>query len=141
VDRQNDSGDVAARLRAVLERTPGVRFCVLFGSSADGTRREDSDFDVAVQFETDVALSTELDLQAALTLAVGLPADLVRLDTASTVLRWEVARKGQFLCGDPRAFARFRAAAAAEYIDFAPALAVARERFRRRLAQGARKQP
>jgi hypothetical protein len=84
----------------------------------------------------------EAALRARLTRAGRADVDLVRLDeSGSTLLRWQIATTGVPLFEAQRgAFARFRAEAAAEYIDFAPALAHHGEIFRRRLiAQGERR--
>ena len=62
--------------------------------------------------------------------------DLVRLDTASTLLKWQVATTGVPLSEiSPGEFAKFQARAASEYIDFAPAFAYHGEIFRRRLVE------
>jgi predicted nucleotidyltransferase len=115
-----------------------VRLAILFGSFARQQQRPDSDVDVAIlPADGDLPLAAELDLQVALERACGRTVDLVRLDQASTMLRFRVAREGVALVAEP-AFEhpRFLAAAAAEHADFAPALAIASERFRRRIAAG-----
>jgi predicted nucleotidyltransferase len=125
------------RLKAALGEGPPLRLAVLFGSAARGKIRPDSDVDVAILPEDpDLPLAVELALQVSLTAACGREVDLVRLDRASTLVRWQVASHGiPLLAGDERAHARFVAAAAAEYIDFAPGFARAAERFRRRLIE------
>jgi hypothetical protein len=53
-------------------------------------------------------------------------------------LRWQVAKDGIALAeATPGEFARFRARAASEYIDYAPAAAHYGEIFRRRLVEQA----
>ncbi len=131
----------ATRFRGLadaLARGPALRLAVLFGSAASGRLRADSDVDVAIlPRDPDLPLRTELELQTALTRACGREVDLVRLDHATTLLLWEVARTGRPLLEvEPKEFARFRARAAAEWADFAPAYARAGEVFRQRLASG-----
>ncbi len=126
------------RLAGVLRRGPALRLAVLFGSMAKGTDRPDSDVDVAVLPAADGwTTDGELDLAAELSRAAGREVDLVRLDRATTLLRAQIARDGvPILAAGPFEFARFRAQATAEYLDFAPVFAHHAERFRRRLAEG-----
>lgn len=91
--------------------------------------------DVAIwPVDQDISLAEESALQVALERAVECPVDLVRLDRADTMLRWRVARDAILLwAATPVEFVRFRAAAASEHADFAPAQALAARAFRRRL--------
>jgi uncharacterized protein len=131
-------GELIERLRGSLDQGPPVDLAVLFGSAASGTSRPDSDLDVAVLPATGgLDASEHATLCRRLALAGGADVDLVRLDRpVSTLLRWEIATTGVPISEAlPGIFARFRATAAAEYIDFAPALAYHGEIFRRRLIQ------
>lgn len=111
---------------------------MLFGSAAAGPQRVDSDVDVAVvPADPNLPLAAELDLQASLARVCGRAVDLVRLDRSSTLVRWQVARHGKVLLQSSSfEAARFVAAAASEYLDFAPSFTRAAERFRLRLAAG-----
>lgn len=132
--------DVLERLRIALREGPALRLAMLFGSATSGRLRADSDVDIAIlPVDPDLGLRAELDLQAALSRAAGREVDLVRLDHASTLVRWEVARHGRPLwaSGDDEA-CRFVAEAASEYLDFAPAFERASEAFRRAVASGVR---
>lgn len=117
-----------------------MRLALLFGSFARGQQRPDSDVDIAIlPADPDLPLAAELDLQVALERVCGRTVDLVRLERASTLLRFRIAREGVALQAEPASeHPRFLAAAAAEHADFAPALAVASERFRQRVAAGQR---
>jgi predicted nucleotidyltransferase len=127
-------------LVAVLRAGPPLRFAMLFGSAAKGTQRTDSDVDVAI-FPDDpqLSLADELSLQTSLTRTCARDVDLVRLDRAPTLVRWQVVRHGRVLL-EPRPFtaARFIAAAIADYLDFAPAFERAAETFRRALIAAGR---
>ena len=115
---------------------PPLKLALLFGSVAKGAARPDSDIDVAI-IPRDEALSlgAELDLQAALSAACGRPVDLVRLDRASTLMRWQVARDGVVLLAEPAVeHSRFRARAGIEHADFNLVRDPAAERFRQRMA-------
>jgi predicted nucleotidyltransferase len=127
--------DLVARLQTALRAAPTVQLAVLFGSRAAGTARRGSDLDIAVAAgPRGLDEGRELALVRELALAAGSEVDLIRLERASTLLRWQIATTGSaVLEASPGAFARFRADAASEYIDFAPALRRYGELFRQRL--------
>lgn len=128
-----DRDTLVIRLRAALPGDEALHLAVLFGSAATGRTWPGSDVDVAVLASP--ALD-EPQLTLRLTLAAGAEVDLVRIETASTLLRWNIAKDGIALFEHaPGEFPRFRARAAAEYIDFAPALAHYGEIFRQRLIE------
>ena len=133
-----DPADLAQRLHQALLAGPPLRLAVLFGSAAASRMRADSDVDVAIRSLRPLTDSELRSLTSALAHAASADIDLVELDSAATLLRWQIATRGIPLFEHvPGEFARFRARAAAEYIDFAPALAHYGEVFRRRLvAQG-----
>lgn len=127
--------ELRERLRLTLEDGPPLRLAVLFGSGARDALRAHSDVDVGiVPRDPDLPLSAELDLQTRLERACRRPVDLVRLDRASTLLRWEAARTALPVVATPsRAFAQFLESAALEHADLLTALGPAAERFRQRL--------
>jgi predicted nucleotidyltransferase len=133
--------DATSRLVAQLERVlrsgPPIRLALLFGSAARRTRRPDSDVDVGIlPHASALPLPAELDLQVQLSRACGCYVDLVRLDRATTLLRWQVARDGILLLADPlEELARFRARAAVEHAELRIVRDPAAERFRRVLAE------
>jgi predicted nucleotidyltransferase len=140
--RRTPDPELVARLQTVLAEDRHMRLAVLFGSAATGASRADSDLDIAIlPASSGMDAAGEAALRARLTRAGRADIDLVRLDeSASTLLKWQIATTGLPLFeAQAGAFARFRADAAAEYIDFAPALAHHGEIFRRRLiAEGER---
>ena len=126
-----------ARLRTVFDGVAGIRLAVLFGSEASGRARPDSDVDIAVlgaaqEFDD----SAEGRLTQSLSLATRRNVDLIRLERASTMLKWQIANKGVPLIertvGE---FARFQAGAASEYLEFAPAFSHHGEIFRLKLIE------
>jgi uncharacterized protein len=127
---------------ATLRSGPPLRLAMLFGSMAKGTPRSDSDIDIGIVPEDpELPLVEELTLQTELGRVCGRQVDLVRLDRASTILRWQVVRYGRPLVeGERFAAARFVAEVTAEYLDFAPAFEHAAESFRRVLT-GSRMAP
>ena len=126
---------VVEYLRSVLTDCSLVRLAILFGSHARDAARPGSDIDVGIiPHDPQLALTAELDLHARLERACGSPIDLVRLDRASTLLRWEAAVNSVVLvASSPDEFSRFVAAAALEHADLMTTLGPAAERFRRSL--------
>ncbi len=120
--------------RAIFESGPPLRLAMLFGSAARSRLRPESDVDLAIlPRDPDLPLAEELELERRLEAALGRPVDFVRLDRASTLLRWEVARRGIAVLAGPGERTRFLVDAAAEYGDFAPDLERAARRFQDRL--------
>ena len=131
--------DLIAKLRSALVLGPRLKLAVLFGSRALGAPRSPrSDVDVGiVPFDSALDLRAELSLASALSGAVALEIDLVRLDREEPVLDREVAVDGVCLYEEaPGVFAAWRAEAASRFIEFEETIAPHRERFLRRLAGG-----
>ena len=122
----------------VLRQGPPLRLAVLFGSVAKGTSHAKSDIDIAIwPLDEALALGAELDLTAALARELRRDVDLVRLDRASTLVRWQVAKDGVLVLAEPRyEWSRFRAQAASEHADAGVSLRHAAELFRRRILRG-----
>lgn len=106
-------------LRQLLEATPGVRLAVLFGSAARGDHDRNSDLDVGVSFDSGADSGTGLEVE--LSRASHRRVDLVRLDEAPPLLRFEVARDGRVLLERvPHAWTDFKARAMVDWWDWAP---------------------
>lgn len=126
-------------LRACLEAFPEVRLAVLFGSEATGAAHALSDVDVGLRLAG--APSPTAALEAALARAAGRAVDLVLLDAAPPLLRFEIARDGHLLTErDPHAWADFKARAMVDWWDWAPTAhslnALAARRLREEIARG-----
>jgi predicted nucleotidyltransferase len=132
--------DLIERLRACLEAEPRVRLAILYGSAARDRLRPGSDLDLAVELcETALPLAAELDLAVELERRCGRAVHLVRIDQASHLLRWQIAKHGiVVLSRPPIARVLFLARTAAEQADFGEALLDAARRYRRRLLEVAR---
>ena len=119
-------------------RSHALRLAVLFGSAARDALRADSDIDIGiVPCDPTMTLSEEFGIQASLERAAGRPVDLVRLDRASILLCWRVAKEGVLLFAEPaNEWSRFVARAGLDHAEFAPLYARAAEGLRRRLASG-----
>lgn len=125
-------------LTRVLEHAPSVTLAVLFGSAARGVDRPGSDVDVGVLFASDAARhECATALGVALERACGRTVDLVTLNDAPPLLRFEIARDAVLLVERSRhAWSDFRVRAALDWWDWAPtarrmyAVAAARARVR-----------
>lgn len=77
------SWPLLSTLRAALRTEQNVRFALLFGSTAAGTDRAESDVDVLVDLR-DSSLERLVDLSTKLADLIGRPVDIVRLQTLAT---------------------------------------------------------
>jgi uncharacterized protein len=128
--------ELATRLRHVLQSHPGVRFAVLFGSATRDLERA-RDIDVAVSFATSPALMELALLANRLEDAVGRPVDVVDVEAASTLLRWEVVSHGMPVVVHERdALLDFQARVPIEYADLRPYFDRESEGLRRSLQAG-----
>lgn len=128
--------DFLERLRAAIAAGPSMRFAVLMGSFARDAAGPDSDVDVGiVPSDPSLPLAAELELQNRLSEAVGREVDLVRLDGDDLLLGREAALHGVLLFEETKGvYARHRARATSDWLDFEVSLGPARERWLERLA-------
>jgi hypothetical protein len=124
------------KLTRALEQIPSVRLAVLFGSAAKGTLGSDSDIDVGVSLYRDADSSPTLRVE--LERAVDCQVDLIWLDEAPPLLRFEIAREGRVLVErEPYAWADFRARAMIDWWDWAPTARMMHQVMTARLRQEA----
>lgn len=115
-----DNPDPAARLRAFFQDRPRVVLAYLFGSAARGTMGPLSDVDVAVRFSDRGAdvFNERLRMHDELCRHLGTDrVDLVDLDEASPVLRYNVIRDGIVLKGTNDVRVPFEVRVMADYFD------------------------
>jgi len=109
------------RLRTALAGRSELRFAVLFGSAVTRGPDQARDIDVAVSCLRPLALLDRAQLATALELAIGREVDVVDVDEASTLLRWEVVRHGRtILANDPEHLLQFKARVPIERADLEP---------------------
>ena len=125
------------QIQHVHERGPDLRLVVLFGSFATGRMHAQSDLDLAIlPRDSSLSLRAEADLAADLARMLGREVDIVRIDTASSLLRWQIARDGVLVHASPSyEWIRFRAIAASDHAEMADAFETAARLFQRRVAR------
>ena len=129
-------------LQRVLESHPAVRLAVLFGSAARGEPGPESDVDLGLILDSAAWTPPACwSLEAALGRACRRTVELVPLDRAPPLLRFEIARDGRVLLDrSPHAWVDFRARAMTDWWDWAPTArflnSAAAARLRAALADG-----
>jgi len=115
------SGDRVAvsAIRELVERTPGVALAVVFGSTARQATRKPRNLDIGVLTDPGAELPALLDV--ALERATRRVVDLVHMNTAPPLLRFEIARDGIVIFERKRyTWADFRRHAMIDWWDWAP---------------------
>jgi len=126
--------DIEPRLREVLARWAGLRFAYVFGSAVTRGLDAARDIDLAIRAVQPLGLLERARLAGELEAVAGRPVDLVDLDAASTLLRWEVLSTGRVLVAlDDDALLEFRARTPLEWGDLRPYLERESEGLRRSL--------
>lgn len=126
--------------QAALEsasRRLGLRRVVLFGSHATGEPAPgpDSDVDIAVSLAGSHSGTAFWKVHDALDdVFAGRPLDLVFLEDADPLFRWEIVRDGVLLYGDPLDYLEYRAFALRDFVDSADLRALERVLFEKRMA-------
>jgi predicted nucleotidyltransferase len=108
------------RLLCTATSFPEVKLTVLFGSTARGQARPRSDVDLGILLDP---YSPELRfrVEAELGRAAGRSVDVILLDAAPPLLRFEIAREGILLSqSEPHLWTDFKARAMIDWWDWAP---------------------
>ncbi|MDZ7670552.1 MAG: nucleotidyltransferase domain-containing protein [Gammaproteobacteria bacterium] len=125
------------RIRRVLARYPFVEAAYLFGSHAAGRARPDSDVDLAVVGSMAELHAHKLDILADLTAEGVDGVDLVALDCADAVMRFEAVHLNCLVFARPDFdHGGYFSRTLREYFDLEPYLRVQREAFKRRVLDG-----
>ena len=105
-------------LETVLDATAGVEAAWVFGSARDGEVREGGDLDIGILWDETPALMSLADLRARLQLKLKIDdIDLVTLNAASSITRFEALSGRAVLCRDLHLRAEFASLTAREYED------------------------
>ncbi len=124
------------RLVGVFEPFPEVLAVYLFGSRARGEAKQGSDYDLGVVFAPG-ARDVYLELLGHLVGAGVEPVDLVDLDRASPLLRFEAVARGRLIFRRPGFdHGSFFSRVVREYWDMEPLYRIQREAMKRRWLGG-----
>lgn len=122
-----NTGTDFEKLKPIFERY-GVVAAYLFGSRADGSAYPDSDYDFGIlvlPFDRErhnLAYTTKIGLEIEDAASLN-KADVVLLNTASIVMRFEVIKHGQLIyCRDDELRTDFEDVVIRDYLDFKPFL-------------------
>lgn len=107
-----------SQLAQRLSTFPAVVAAWVFGSGQSGIIREGGDIDVAILFDRKPALDQLAELRAALQDSLNFDAiDLVTLNDASPITRFEAISGRRLFCRDWSRLAEFASLTAREYED------------------------
>ncbi len=136
-ERQGESKKPLDAIKDLLARCPEVSFAYLFGSRARGATGPLSDIDVAVFLDRQVETFTfRLRLMEKLAQVLGAERfDLVTLNDAPPVLRYEVIREGQVIKENKRSRIEFEARTLGEYLDTAHMRSVQQDYLKKQLGE------
>lgn len=124
----------ADTIRRALETDESVELAVLFGSGARSELRPTSDLDVGV---LGMPVNRLAALQVTLERATERTVDLIALETAPPLLRFEIARDGVVLVErTPHLWSDFKEHAMIDWWDWAPTARVFQEAAVARLRSG-----
>lgn len=112
--------ELISTIKGYLSQQEGLVAAYLFGSVAEGMNHRLSDVDVALllspQLDSTTAFDLRLKVMAALKHRCHRPVDVVILNDASPVFRFQVIQQGQVLLGrDSTARCLFEARTMSEY--------------------------
>jgi len=132
------SQDIIKQLGTLFAPMPEVRFAYLFGSHARDDAGPLSDLDIAVFLSPEVsAFDFRLQLMETLVQALGTDhLDLVTLNDASPVLKYEVIRHGRIVKEDREVRIPFEAHTLSEYLDTEHLRRTQREYLKKQFRQG-----
>jgi predicted nucleotidyltransferase len=107
-----------AAVQSALRANPDVTLAAVFGSSARGAASRSSDLDIGVE---GVPSSRLPALAVTLSRLAGREVDLIQLETAPPLLRFEIARDGVLLAERTEGrWPAFQARAMVDWWDWAP---------------------
>ncbi len=123
-------------LADVFKKHPSVQAAYLFGSAAGGKIHAESDLDIALAGSPDLR-TKKLDILADLARAGFTNVDLVILDQADIVLRFEAVRLNHLVYRtDEFDSGSFYSITLRQYFDFLPYLKTQRDSYKRRIQDG-----
>lgn len=95
--RDGDKMDIIEKCKDVLITDENIIFAYIFGSYAKNKLRKDSDLDLAVYLQNDIDTYDYLDMKRRLTEKLKREVDLIILNTAPPLLRYEIYKNNILL--------------------------------------------
>lgn len=106
-------------LKKMLQTKKNIVFAYLYGSRAKGTSRPDSDIDIAIYLSEKMTTDEYLDLKMELSEDLTKDVDLILLNEASPLLKFEVYQNHKVIFSkDKDAETSFKVKTIFEYNDF-----------------------
>ena len=106
------------QVKLILEATPDVIAAWVFGSAQEGEVAESSDVDIGLLMESKLSFDEQLELWVKLQKAIKVAElDLVVLNEANPILRFEAISGRAIFCRDRGRRAEFASLTAREYED------------------------
>ncbi|MEK7703976.1 MAG: nucleotidyltransferase domain-containing protein [Myxococcota bacterium] len=131
------SPHVVTQITEILDQRFGLDTLYVFGSTATGRARADSDIDLAILARRRPEGLEMIDVREDLAARLGQPVDLVLLDQVSPVIAMQVLAHGERLIDrNPRRRAEVEARVLSTYADLKRVRAPIEEAIRARHAHG-----
>jgi len=112
---------IELQIAQVMARHASVSIAILFGSTATGHARPDSDLDVAIATVTPLTAEARIALIEDLALTFGRPVDLIDLDHTHSPLLHRILTQGHMtLCNDRTRYAELLLRMVYEEADVMP---------------------
>ena len=124
-------------LAGIFQKYPVIEAVYLFGSSATGKVRVDSDMDLAIVAQDETIKDKKLLILSDLAREGFCNVDLVFMDTDDIVLQYEAVRQNALIYQKPE-FDRgsMYSRIVRRYLDFYPYLTIQREAYKKRIMHG-----
>ena len=104
----------------ILSTYPEVRLAILFGSIVSGTRKPDSDLDLALYGERALSSTLKMDIMRKLASIAKCPIDLIDMRSVGEPLLGEILTKGERILGSNTEFASLYSRYLIDKADFYP---------------------
>lgn len=117
---ETDMSAIEQSILSVLRSYPRIRLAILFGSTAAGKERFESDVDLAVDLGTPLSAETRTALISELAEHTGRPIDLIDLRTVGEPLLGQIVVNGVRVVGDDTVYANLIKRHWFEEADFMP---------------------
>lgn len=110
---------ITEKYKDILMEYESITFAYVFGSYVQGKVRLDSDIDIAIYLEEHLDIDTYLEIKMCLTEACKREVDLIILNDAKPLLKYEIYKNNMLLfCRDKSKETRYKVKTLFEYSDF-----------------------